>query len=292
MSITFAELYARFIEHHSDPHNDAPRKGGTLGNYKKKKKKIMEWLESYGWKDLPADQFTIGKAKLLLREMLARGFSRNYSVRMAKMPGQVFAWACREELLDKNPLEHLKLKRDNQRKIIHLDPNELQAVRDHRFTSIYLSRVRDIFVFSCYTGVDYGCSMALRREHIITHRDGRQYIIKPREKAQLGFVNEAIIPLFTEPRDILERYGYKLPRIANGTYNRMLKEVMAIAGINKHVTTHTARRTFAMIKLNHEGYSMETVSKMLGHTKVKTTEESYARVNIERISRELATRAA
>lgn len=145
---------------------------------------------------------------------------------------------------------------------------------------------------------EYGLSQSefgsiIEKSHVaVGNIETRQYIIKPREKAQLGFVNEAIIPLFTEPRDILERYGYKLPRIANGTYNRMLKEVMAIAGINKHVTTHTARRTFAMIKLNHEGYSMETVSKMLGHTKVKTTEESYARVNIERISRELATRAA
>jgi integrase/recombinase XerD len=286
---TFEALFRAFLRFYGSESCEDPKKPGTLGNYEKKYRKITAWLQCRQLASLDAEAFSIALAKELLRDMLSR-YGRNYSVRMVKMVGQVLQWGINEGLIREHPLKHMTLKRDGKKKIVHLTPEEVSEIAGWNFRSAMLTKIRDIFVLACYTGFDYGCSMRVCRQHLVLHTDGRHYLVKPRDKAIGDKVNEAVIPLHPHARGILERYGWLMPRIANGSYNRCLKEIMWIMGFEKKVSTHTARKTFAMIMLNWELYSIEAVSKMLGHTLVKTTEESYAQVNITRISRELDQR--
>jgi len=93
--------------------------------------------------------------------------------------------------------------------------------------------------------------------------------------------------LFEKTKLLWKKYDYCLPKYTNQPYNRFLKELITGLKINKRVTTHVGRKTFTMLKLNYESYSMEAVSKMVGHASVKTTEMYYAQVNLVLISKEL-----
>lgn len=289
-STTFEALFRAFLRFYESPGCEDPKKLGTLGNYEKKARKILAWLSAQGLAGIAAEHFDIAIAKRLLRDLLGQKKGRNYAVRIVKFIGQIQQWGINEGLILHHPLKYFTLRRDGKKKIIHLTPAELAEIEGWRFKSSMLNKIRDIFLLACYTGLDYGCSMRLGREHLVMHTDGREYIIKPREKAIGDHINEAIIPLFPKAKAILERYNWQMPRIALGSYNRVLKEIMWIMGFEKKVSTHTARKTFAMIMLNWELYSLPAVSKMLGHTSVRTTEDAYAQVNIERISRELDQR--
>lgn len=283
MPITFVELYSGFIQFYQSPNCDDPKSPGTITNYKKKFCKICGWLEKEGLAHLPAENFTVSIAKRYYRELLA-GYGRNYAARCTKIAGQVLEWGISEEIVKTNPLFFFKLKRDNKRKIIHLTPDELAEIESWQFRSALLTRVRDLFLWSCYTGMDYGDTMAVTRDHLFKNpKDERLYIIKPRNKVGQA----AMIPYFDKTRALWEKYFFQLPKINNGTYNRILQEVLYVCGIEKKVSTHTGRKTFAMIKLNNEGYSVAAVSAMLGHKSIRTTEEYYAQVNIDVVSNEL-----
>jgi integrase/recombinase XerD len=282
--IKFIDLAQLFLSYHDDKACPDRRSRGTVRNYQKKLRRVKNWMDKEGLLDLAAEDFTIAKAKRLLREMLA-GHSRNYAIRVTKWPGQVLQWGIDEEHIQTNPLFFLKLKRDNKRKIVHLTPEELTMLEGYNFISPFMGRIRDLFLWACYTGMDYGDTMSVDRSHIYHNaKDNRYYIIKSRNKE---LDNDALIPFFNKTRELWEKYGYQLPKISNSTYNRIIKEVIAVVGIDKRVSTHTARKTFAMIKLNNEGYSIAAVSKMLGHKSIRTTEAHYAVVSLDLISREL-----
>ena len=88
--------------------------------------------------------------------------------------------------------------------------------------------------------------------------------------------------MFNDAKRILRKYKLVLPLISNQKYNVYLKEIVKIISIDKDLTTHTARKTFAMVKLN-DGFSIESVARMLGHNSIKVTQSTYAQVGVERI---------
>lgn len=151
-----------------------------------------------------------------------------------------------------------------------------------------LTEVRDVFVFCCFTGFGYIDLYKLTPENIVTGIDGGKWIAKDREKTG---TNERV-PLLPIPLEIIDRYkndlycqvkGCLLPVNTNQCYNAYLKEIATVCEINKYLTTHIARHTFATTVTLENDVPIETVSQMPGHRNIKTT-QLYAKVTQKKIS--------
>ena len=143
--------------------------------------------------------------------------------------------------------------------------------------------VRDLFVFSCFTGLAYIDVANLTPENIVT-LDDKQWIMTKRQKTSVA-TNVLLLDI---PKNIIEKYSGKtyrdgklFPMLTNQRTNSYLKEIADICGIKKDLTFHMARHTFATMSLS-KGVSMESVPKMLGHTNIKTT-QIYARITNKKI---------
>ena len=150
-----------------------------------------------------------------------------------------------------------------------------------------LELVRDLFVFSCFTGLAYIDVANLTSENIVT-LDDKQWIMTKRQKMSVA-TNVLLLDI---PKNIIEKYSDKtyrdgklFPMLTNQRTNSYLKEIADICGIKKDLTFHMARHTFATMSLS-KGVSMESVSKMLGHTNIKTT-QIYARITNKKIEHDM-----
>jgi len=174
----------------------------------------------------------------------------------------------------------------------YLTDKEISSMMRKEFASKRLENVRDIFVFSCYTGLAYIDIKNLRQEDIQLGFDNKVWIMTKREKTNIN-VN---VPLLEIPRKILAKYkdvldGNKiLPIMSNQKMNEYLKEIADLCGIDKSLSFHLARHTFATTVTLSKGVPIESVSKMLGHTNVQTT-QIYARIINEKISYDMANLA-
>ena len=178
-----------------------------------------------------------------------------------------------------------KVKKDRG----YLTKMELEKIIDFKPNSKRLEKVRDIFLFCCYTGLAYADVYSLTTKEIVTGKEGKQWIVKARTKTH-SLCN---IPLLNPAIQILERYadfakaeGRLLPVPANQTMNDGLKEIAELCGINKQLTTHCARHTFATTVTLANNVSIENVSQMLGHSNIKMTQH-YAKVLNTSISRDM-----
>lgn len=171
----------------------------------------------------------------------------------------------------------------------YLEQAEIDKIYNKEFTSKRLEQVRDMFIFSCYTGLSYIDLCNLIPENIKTGFDSKLWIMTKREKTGI----DSNIPLLEIPRQILAKYegrlkdGKLLPVISNQKMNDYLDEIAAICEINKHITFHLARHTFATEICITQGVPIESVSKMLGHTNIKTT-QIYARVVDRKVSHDMS----
>ncbi len=169
----------------------------------------------------------------------------------------------------------------------YLNDDELKRIMQKSFNSERLERVRDIFIFSCYTGLAYIDIKNLRQEHISKGFDGNLWINTKRQKTSI----KTVVPLLDISQLILEKYkglpnGVLLPIPTNQKTNQYLKEIADVCGITKNLTFHLARHTFATTVTLSKGVPIESVSKMLGHTNIKTT-QIYARITNEKISSDM-----
>jgi len=170
----------------------------------------------------------------------------------------------------------------------YLTDQEIQTVMEKEFGSSRLEQVRDVFIFSCFTGLSYIDVKQLTANNICTSFDGKQWIMTHRQKTDTP-VN---VPLLNIPLSILKKYGGKLPKgqllpvLSNQKLNSYLKEIADLCDIHKNITFHLARHTFATTTTLSKGVPIETVSKMLGHTNIKTT-QIYARITNEKISKDM-----
>lgn len=170
----------------------------------------------------------------------------------------------------------------------YLTQEEIVAIMQKKFATKRLEQVRDIFVFSCFCGLAYIDVKKLREENIRTSFDGNLWIMGKREKTDVSFT----IPMLDIPKSILDKYKGTLPNKmilpvpSNQKMNAYLKEIGDLCGINKELTFHLARHSFATLTLS-KGVSIESVSKMLGHTNIKTT-QIYARITDAKIGNDMA----
>jgi integrase/recombinase XerD len=194
--------------------------------------------------------------------------------------------AVAENYLRKDPFILYQTKKVRT-EVVFLSPEELEKFEKHQFSQPRLQLIQDLFVFSCYTGLPYRELMNLENKHIINGFDGNLWIKMKREKT----TKELSIPLLPKALEILEKYsteGLVFPRISNQKYNSYLKEIADLVGIEKRLTTHMARRTFASTVLLYNDVPMEIVSELLGHSNMKITQDSYGKVVQKKISLEMS----
>jgi site-specific recombinase XerD len=192
--------------------------------------------------------------------------------------------------LPKNPFFGYKMtKREVERPF--LTHEELTAISIKTFLAPRINQVRDIFLFSCYTGLAYADVKKLSRSEISTGIDGEKWIFTHRQKTE----SATRLPLLPPAQEILDRYaehpqclneGRLLPVLSNQKMNGYLKEIADMCGITKKMTTHTARHTFATTVTLTNGVPIETVSKMLGHRNLKTTQH-YAKILDLKVSEDM-----
>lgn len=169
-----------------------------------------------------------------------------------------------------------------------LEDSEIQKLISKEIDIPRLSQVRDIFVFCCFTGLAYVDVANLTQENIRKSFDGKLWIITKRQKTN----TDVNVPLLDIPKMILKKYKGKLPNgkvlpvISNQKLNAYLKEIADVCGIKKNLTFHLARHTFATTTTLAKGVPIETVSKMLGHTNIETT-QIYARITNNKIGNDM-----
>jgi site-specific recombinase XerD len=170
----------------------------------------------------------------------------------------------------------------------YLTQEEIETLINQKFPTKKLERTRDVFVFCCFTGLSYIDVRELTAENIKISFDGGQWIMGKRRKTDVGYN----VPLLEIPKMILEKYkgslanGRLLPVTSNQHSNVYLKEIGELCGLKKKLTFHLSRHTFATLTLS-KGVSIESVSKMLGHTNIQTT-QIYARITNDKISNDMA----
>ena len=168
-----------------------------------------------------------------------------------------------------------------------LTDEEILLIANKDFGISRLELVGDIFIFSCFTGLAYIDVSNLTPDHIVTLGD-KQWIMTQRQKTSV----ETNVLLLDIPKAIIAKYGGKtyrngklFPMLTNQKTNSYLKEIADICGIKKNLTFHLARHTFATMSLS-KGVPMESVSKMLGHTNIRTT-QIYARITNKKIEHDM-----
>ena len=174
-----------------------------------------------------------------------------------------------------------------------LTNEEIQLMYRKEFVSERLEQIRDLFIFSCYTGLSFIDVAQLSEDNLKLWGDGHWWLNCHRQKTKVPFN----IMLLDIPLQIIEKYK---PKRRNGLLfhvptnqkcNEYLKEIAALCGINKNLTFHMARHTFATTITLGNGVPIETVSKMLGHTNIKTT-QIYARITDQKVGSDMEVLAA
>lgn len=198
---------------------------------------------------------------------------------------QIVLLAVKYKYLPEHPFKGYKpLKEVKQ--LVFLTEEEVKILENYHFAQNRLAKVRDYYIFSVYTGLAYNEALSLKKEHIIKGFDGNDWIKMVRQKTQ----KEINIPLLPQAKRMIEKYHqsdeqeYILPPLSNQKINSYLKEIAEITGIKKHLTHHTARKTFASTILLYNNVPIEIVSKLLGHSNINITQKSYAQVINKSIS--------
>ena len=194
------------------------------------------------------------------------------------------------EWIDRDPFAKFK-SHLIQKEREFLSSEDLIKFENVELTEFRLVKVRDIFIFSCYTGISYADVAQLRKQNIVKGIDGKDWIVTKRQKNG----NQVKVPLLEKAIDIIKKYEFErscmmnetlLPVLSNQKMNCYLKEVAEASGVSINVTFHLARHTFATTVALSNGVPIETVSKILGHRKLSTT-QIYAKVIERKVSEDI-----
>ena len=219
--------------------------------------KIQNSVTRANGKDVSVTQSTIHKHHKNLKAMIAR--------------------AVVEGLIDSNPYDKLRgvFDRGDVETVEFLTVDELKRIEKLDLPSGgMLALARDLFVFQAYTGMGFSDMQAFKLGEC--RQDGKRYMLA-KERLKTGVTY--YVQLLPQALEVVEKYGGEMPQVVGQVYNRALKDIAAMAGIQKRVTSHVARHTFATWML-HEKVPIERVAKMLGHSNIRQTQR-YAKVLAE-----------
>ncbi len=220
-----------------------------------------------------------------------RSCNNNTTVKYLKNFQKIINICLDNKWMADNPFITYKYK-INEVDIEFLTESEIQTIYTKKFVSERLSEVRDIFIFCCFTGLAYIDVKQLNENHIGFGIDGTKWIFKKRQKTETS----SHIPILAIAQEILDKYknhpvcindGTLLPVKSNQKMNSYLKEIADVCGIEKKLTFHMARYTFATSVTLTNGIPIESVSKMLGHKNIRMTQH-YAKVIDRKVSDDMA----
>ena len=264
----------------------------TLIRYKTSLKHTIEFLQwKYKVSDIDIrkiDHAFISEFDFFLRSV--HKCNNNSTVKYLKNFGKIIRICIANEWILQNPIANYKPKVKEVERAF-LNQEEIDAISTKDFKIERLGLVRDIFLFSCYTGLAYIDVKQLTDNNIVLGIDGERWISTHRQKTD----SPSSIPLLPIAEGILLKYkenpqclnkGSLLPILSNQKMNSYLKEIADVCGITKELTFHIARHTFATTITLTNGVSIESVSKMLGHRSIKTTQH-FAKIVDKKVSEDM-----
>ena len=270
---------------------------GTMKNYYSSERCIKKFLnDELGIEDILLKKLNYGfivdyeqyvrKYKPATRNNCTNNGAMKHMERLKKMS----RLAVRLEWLDKDPFINYKLKfKKTERQF--LTEREIRLIEETSFQAPSYSKIKDLFIFACYTGLSYVDVRELKANHLVKGMDGNDWLYTKRTKTD----EPLKIPLLPKAKEIIKKYKDDpdiiaserlLPIYTNHMINRTLKDIADTCGILKRVTFHVARHTFATAITLSNGVPIETVSKLLGHTKLSTT-QIYARVVEKKVGEDM-----
>ncbi|MCL6747977.1 integrase [Prevotella sp. TCVGH] len=283
-------LMSLFNKHNSDVARQVgvSVEAATLQKYNVCKKHFSNFLrDKYGRSDIRLSELgyiVIHDFDIYLRTVV--GQNPNTATRMMKTFKTITILGRKLGVLHHDPFLNIRFHMEPVNRGFLTD-EEILKIANKDFGIGRLELVRDVFVFSCFTGLAYIDVYNLAPENIVT-LNGKQWIMTKRQKTSV----ETNVLLLDIPKSIIAKYSGKtyrdgkiFPMLTNQKLNSYLKEIADICGIKKNLTFHLARHTFATMSLS-KGVPIESVSKMLGHTNIKTT-QIYARITNKKIEHDM-----
>jgi len=265
---------------------------GTLERFKISLKHLQEFiLWKYNVSDISINKIDyafVTEFEFYLRSV--KKCNNNTAVKYVRNFRKIIKICLDNDWLDKNPCSRYEGKMKEVERDF-LTEEELSRIYNKRFSSERLTLVKDIFIFSCYTGLAYVDVKGLKRDHIGIGIDGEKWIFKNRQKTD----TKSKIPVLPIAAEIIKKYENHprclnddtiLPILTNQKMNGYLKEVGDLCDISKEITFHMARHTFATSVTLTNGVPIETVSKMLGHKNIQTTQH-YAKILDKKVSEDM-----
>lgn len=265
---------------------------GTAERYHTCKKHVAAFVKKkYKKNDIPVqevDHKFITGLEYYLKTI--RKCAHNSAIKYITNFKKIIRIAHANDWIDKDPFLHWKGKL----KIVErefLSEEEIQKIIDLDLKMERLDQVRDIFIFCCFTGLAYADVKKLNRGDIVLSTDGEEWVKTKRSKTD----TRSNIPILPIAKTIIEKYkdnellkekDLVLPVLSNQKMNAYIKEIATLAGITKNLTFHLARHTFATTVTLTNGVPIESVSKMLGHTNLKTTQH-YAKILDMKVSKDM-----
>ena len=266
---------------------------GTLERFKISLKHIEEFIFwKYSLSDISINKIDyafVTEFEFYLRSV--KKCNNNTAVKYVRNFRKIIKICLDNDWLDKNPCSRYEGKMKEVERDF-LTEEELSRIYNKRFSSERLTLVKDIFIFSCYTGLAYVDVRGLKKDHIGIGIDGQKWIFKNRQKTD----TKSKIPVLPIPQEIIQKYSDHpkclnedsvLPILTNQKMNAYLKEIGDLCDIPKEITFHMARHTFATSVTLTNGVPIETVSKMLGHKNIQTTQH-YAKILDKKVSEDMA----
>ena len=282
-------------QNHNDKIEDLIGNGyayGTLERFKISLKHLQEFIQwKYNVSDIGISKIDfafITEFEFYLRSV--KKCNNNTAVKYVRNFRKIIKSCLDNDWLDKNPCSRYEGKMKEVERDF-LTEEELNRIYNKRFSSERLTLVKDIFIFSCYTGLAYVDVKGLKKDHIGMGIDGQKWIFKNRQKTD----TKSKIPVLPIAQEIIEKYANHpkclnedsiLPILTNQKMNAYLKEIGDLCDISKEITFHMARHTFATSVTLTNGVPIETVSKMLGHKNIQTTQH-YAKILDKKVSEDM-----
>jgi len=264
--------------------NSGERAPASLQKYKRAKDLLLSFINSnYKKEDLPASEisssFVFKLEQFLKYESSFKeqtGIKNNSVVKYMKMYKTAYNYAIKMDLIIKNPF-NIYDGRLSVKDAVFLTQQELNTIENKIFPTPRLEKVKDIFLFSCYTGYAPVDALELTERNLSADSNGNLWIMTSRAKTAI----RANVPVLPTVEKIISKYKNQqkglIPKISNQKMNAYLKEIADVCGINKHLTWYVARHTFATTVTLGNGVRLENVSAMMGHTNTKQTQH-YAKV--------------
>jgi site-specific recombinase XerD len=264
----------------------------TLLRYQSTQEKVVKFMkreyriEDKALKDMRLSFITEFDHYLLTVEKL----QSNTAHKIIKIVKKIMNQAVALDWIPSNPFNQFKCSYKNPERVV-LSQAELDIMRNKNLSIPRLIEVRDIFIFQCYTGFAYTDIFNFKQNAVTIGIDGEYWLTTYRQKTG----TKENVPLLPIALEIINKYkdhvdcvanDKLLPINSNQRYNSYLKELADICGINKKITTHIARHTFATTVTLSNGVPIETVSRMLGHTRLATT-QIYAKVLEHKVSEDM-----